>query len=110
MTDNIVKFPAKVEHIEQEDNEKLHDIAIDFANVAVEELHHMMHDETGDCIFTDEEYHPLNFMFAEVVSAMYLMSQGVDHPMQEIAETLFGDVDITDESDYNETNENDNEE
>jgi hypothetical protein len=33
------------------------------------------------------------------------MGHGLDHPIQEIASELFGDVDIDDEMDYNEFND-----
>ena len=109
MVDNIVKFPTKLETT-VEVTDGCHDDSVDFAYTVIEELHDMMHNETGDCIFTDEDYHPLNSMMAEVVSAIYLMSQGINHPMQEIAINLLENVDITDKADYNENNEIDNEE
>jgi len=101
MTNNVIKFPSR--KIEAEPS--IHTESLEFAYELIDELHDRLHDETGDCIFTDDEYTAITIFLAEVISAMYLMGHGLDHPIQEIASELFGDVDIDDEMDYNEFND-----
>jgi hypothetical protein len=112
MTDNVVKFPDKnTETVDILEEKDLHTRSLDFAYNIIHQLHDDLHEETGDCVFTDEEYNPLVFLLAETLSAIYFMSNGADHVMQEIAEDLFGDVmvDNDDEMGYSEPND-DNEE
>lgn len=103
MTNNVIKFPKKrTETIEIEDANVLNRKALDFAYEMLDYIHDRVHEKTGDCIFTDDEYTPIVICTAEVISAMYLQSQGVGHSFQEIAQELFGDVDIDVEFDYSE--------
>jgi hypothetical protein len=107
MTNNVIKFPQKkTETIDIPEDIDLHKYSIEFAYEVIDNIHDMFHEETGDCIFVDDDYTAMTIFLAETISGMYLLSQGVDHPMQEIANDLFGDieidVDIPSETDYNE--------
>ena len=103
MNNNVIKFPnKKTETIEIEDEQTLNKRALDFAYEMIDYVHDGIHEETGDCIFTDDEYIPMVICMAEVIAATYMLSQGHDHPFQEIANDLFGDVDIDSNMDYNE--------
>lgn len=112
MTDNVIKFPAKkIETVEIEDEHTLNKKALEFAYEMIDYIHDGIHEETGDCIFTDDEYMPMVIYMAEVIASTYMLSQGHDHPFQEIAQELFGDVDIDAEMDYDKTsNESDEDE
>jgi hypothetical protein len=112
MTDNVVKFPGKnTETVDILEEKDLHTQSLDFAYELIHQAHDTIHEEFGDCILTDEEYNPLVFLLAETLSAIYFMTQGVDHVLQEIAEDLFGDVvvDNDDEMVYNEPNDDNKE-
>jgi hypothetical protein len=106
MTNNVIKFPnKKLETIENKQELTLNQESIEFAYEIADVLHDVLHERTGDCIFTDDDYTPLVICVTEVISAIYMMSQGHDHPFQEIAQELFGNVDIDAEMDYDESNE-----
>ena len=103
MSNNVIKFPAKkAETVEIEDENTLNKRALEFAYEMIDYIHDGFHEETGDCIFTDDEYVPMVIYMVEVIAATHMLSQGHDHPFQEIAQDLFGDVDIDAEMDYNE--------
>ena len=110
MTDNVIKFPNKLEEKVEviTDELDLHRQSLSFAYEAIDNIHDMLHEETGDCIYTDDDYTSITIFIAEVISGMFLMSHGVEHPMQEIADDLFNDVDISDEMDYSESNDETN--
>lgn len=104
MTNNVIAFqPKKEEPIEIKDKSSVEEDANDFAYELIEIIHGALHDRTGECIFTDEEYKPITICLGEVISAMYMLSQGYDdHPFQEISKEIFGDeVDIDEEDEYN---------
>lgn len=102
MKNNVIEFPArKTETVEIEDSRTLNKKAMEFAYEMIDYVHDGIHEETGDCIFTDDEYIPIVICMAEVISAAYMLSQGHDHPFQEIAQDLFGNIDIEVEVDYN---------
>lgn len=104
MNNNVIKFPNKrVETVEISDEESINKKSLEFAYEMIDYIHDGIHEETGDCIFTDDEYMPIVICMAEVISAAYLMSQGHDHPFQEIAHDLFSDVDISEEMEYDGT-------
>ena len=103
MSNNIIKFPAKkAETVDIQGELTLNKRALEFAYEMIDYIHDGIHEETGDCIFTDDEYMSIVICMAEVISAAYLLSQGHDHPFQEIAHDLFSDVDIPDEMEYDE--------
>ncbi len=110
MTDNVIKFPNKpTENVEVVTDElDLHRQSLSFAYEAIDNIHDMLHEETGDCIYTDDDYTAITIFLAEVISGMFLMSHGIEHPMQEIANDLFDDVDTDDEVGYNESNDETN--
>jgi hypothetical protein len=121
---NVIKFPTtdkekeqilgkNIEFVNADDEpENIQKESLVFAYEVIDELHDMLHSETGDCIFTDNEYMPLVIFAAEVISAIYLLSHGIDeHPMMDIANDLFGDIDIDNSEDFVYTDdENDDEE
>jgi hypothetical protein len=115
VTDNIIKFPNKpTEEVKVITDEiELQKQSLSFAYEVIDNIHDMLHEETGSCIYTDEEFMPITIFAAEVISAMWLMTQGVnEHPMQDIANDLFGDIDVDnsqdlDYDDYNEDKEKD---
>jgi hypothetical protein len=109
---NVIKFPNKrVETVDIEDENTLNKKALEFAYEMIDYIHDGIHEETGDCIFTDDEYMPMVICMAEVIASTYMLSQGHEHPFQEIAQDLFGDIDIDAEMDYDETsNESDEDE
>lgn len=103
MSNNVIKFPAKkAETVDIQGELTLNKRALEFAYEMIDYIHDGFHEETGECIFTDNEYMPMVICMAEVIAAAYLLSQGRDHPFQEIAQDLFGDIDIDAEMDYNE--------
>lgn len=104
MSSNVIKFPnnKKTETIEIEDERVLSKRALEFAYEMIDYVHDGIHEETGDCIFTDDEYVPMVICMAEVIASIYMLSRGHDHPFQEIANNLFGDVDIDSDMGYNE--------
>jgi hypothetical protein len=109
-TDNVIKFrPRKTETVEIQEEQDSNREALEFAYEVLDILHDMLHEQTGDCIYTDRDYSALTICVAEVIAAVYLTSQGIEHPFQEIANDFFGnvDVDIDSEMDYNESNIND---
>jgi hypothetical protein len=122
MTNNVIKFPNNVikfpkrkpETIEIPEDLALHKYSLEFAYEVIDNIHDTFHEETGDCIFVDDDYTAMVLFLAETISGMYLMSQGVDHPMQEIATDLFGDVeidvDIPSEMDYDVSNNDETDE
>lgn len=104
MTSNVITFPSKKEEaVDIKDKMSVEEDANDFAQELIDIIHGALYDKTGECIFTDEEYRPIAICLGEVISAMYMLSQGYDdHPFQEIAKEIFGDdVDIADEDAYN---------
>jgi hypothetical protein len=103
MTDNIIKFPSKkMETVTIEDEVTLGDDSIEFAYAIIDEVHDLIHESSGECIFTDDEYKPLVLCITESLAALYLMSHGVEHPFQELAQEIFGDdIDISSGVDYN---------
>lgn len=105
MTDNVIKFPFKtdVETITIEDEGSTYLDAYEFFSNIIDLIHDGLHENTGDCIFTDEEFHPLVNMLGENLIAMYLLSQGIDHPLQDVAKDFFETVDISENVDYNDT-------
>jgi hypothetical protein len=111
MTSNVIAFPQKEETVEIRDRISTEEDADSFANEIVEIIHNALHDRTGECIFTDDEYTPITICIGEVITALYMLSQGFDdHPFQQIATEIFGDeVDISDEEGYTGENANNEE-
>ena len=113
MTDNVIKFPRrKEETVKVVDTMTLEETGNRIAGDLMNVVHDFFHDETGECIYTDEEYLPLVICLGEVLTAMYMFSQGDDsHPFYEIANDIFGDssVDKSDELDYTGANVNNEE-
>jgi len=110
--DNVIKFQPRentVKTVEISSEEKLNAKSLEFSYDVLDIIHDMIHEQTGDCIFTDDDYKSITICTAEVVSAIYLMSQGLDHPFHEISKTLFNDVDIDNKVDYDIPNVNDDE-
>jgi len=111
MPNNVIKFPAKrAVTVELPPEEVTVQESLEFAYEIADVIHDALHERTGDCIFTDDDYTPLVICVTEVISAMYLMSHGHAHPFHEIAQELFGGVDIDAEMEYDETNEFDEDE
>lgn len=102
---NVIKFPTnkKTEIVEIQEEEFVHKKSLEFAYEIIDYLHDQMYEETGDCIFDDDDYVPLIICTAEVISALFLHSQGHEHPFQEIAHDLFGEVDIDANTVYNDS-------
>lgn len=103
MTSNVISFPQKiVETIDIEDELLAEENGNDFASEIIEHVHDMIHERTGDCIFTEEAYKPLAICLGEVLTAMYMFSQGHEtHPFYDIAQDIFGDpLDISGDQDY----------
>ena len=103
MKNNVIAFPKpKEEVIEIKDRMAVEEDANEFASEIIEIIHNALHEKTGDCIFTDDDFGPISFCLDEVICAMYMLSQGYDdHPFQEIAKDIFGDdVDIPTEESY----------
>ena len=110
---NVIKFPSmkdEVETIMIKDELDHHKDSFELVDPVIEYLHDMLHEQTGDCMFEDDDYRALKILISEAVSAIYLLSQGVEHPLQEIAEDLFNDLDIEENIDYDESNEIDDKE
>jgi hypothetical protein len=110
MKDNVIKFPKKetATVTVDEDDEILYQ-SLNIAHEALEQLHDILHEQTDECIYTDSAYSNMITLFVEIVSAMYHMTQGKDHILQEIADDFFEEtVDNPDEKDYND-NETDKE-
>lgn len=113
MTSNVITFPPrKEETVEIEDDLILEEVGNDFANEIIEHIHEVLHDKTGECLLTDEQYRPLIICLGEVLTALYMFSQGNEtHPFNEIAQEIFGDsaVDIPEELEYTGDNVNNEE-
>ena len=100
--DNVIRFPTthklqgkSADIVTVDDVETTNAESMNFAYEIVDVIHELLQEKTGDCVYTDDEYTPIIILVAEVLSAIYLTSQGVDdHPMQNVAADLFGDVDI----------------
>jgi hypothetical protein len=92
MSDNkVINFPSKkIEDLKILEEEDIQNSAYEFASNILDYIHDGIHEETGECIYSDDGYIPLGIYITEVLSSIYLMSQGVDHPFQEIAEEVFG--------------------
>jgi hypothetical protein len=108
MTDNVIKFPIPKEDtildIEEAGN--------DFAHEVMESIHDILHTKTGECLYTDEQYKPLAICLGEVLTALYMFSQGDEtHPFYTIAQEIFGDesLDIADNEHYYSDNVNNEE-
>jgi hypothetical protein len=115
MTNNVIKFPQKKsETVDIEDVDDIHKYSLEFAYSVIDDIHDVFHEETGDCIFVDDDYTSLVILLAEVLSGMYLLSQGIDHPTQEIADDLFAhvkeEIDNSTDTSYTESDKPDNEE
>lgn len=110
MTDNVIKFPRrKEETVEVVDTMTLEETGNHIAGDLMDVVHDFFHDETGECIYTDEEYLPLVICLGEVLTAMYMFSQGDDsHPFYGVAQEIFGDspVDNSEKESYNGDNTN----
>jgi hypothetical protein len=110
---NVIEFPSsKEETIKIKNRMAVEEESEHFSLEVMEVIHDLMHDRTGECIFTDEEYRPIRIFLSEVISAMYLKSQGHDdHPMIEISNEIFGDdqLDIADYVGYTGENQNNEE-
>jgi hypothetical protein len=114
MKSNVINFhPRKNEEIETidiKDELAVGEDATDFANEIIEIIHYALYEKTGECIFTDEEYMPITICLGEVIAGLYMLSQGHNHPFQEIASEIFGDeVDILHEEGYTDGNINNEE-
>lgn len=110
MTSNVITFPQRMETIEVKNEIIAGEEANDFANQIIEIIHNALHDQTGECMFTDPEYKPMTICIGEVISALYMLSQGHNHPFLEIANEIFGDeVDIPEEEGYTGENANNEE-
>lgn len=114
MTTNVIAFPQRkdeaIEAIEIKDEMEVSEDASNFANEIIEIIHYALYEKTGECIFTDEEYRPITICISEVIAGLYMLSQGREHPFQEIASEIFGDeVDIADENEYTDENVNNEE-
>jgi hypothetical protein len=101
LTDNVIDFPEYVRNRAMFDDEKNkedddHQESLDFAYSVIEYAHDELHEETGDCIFTDEIYKGLVILIAESLTALHLLQRGEYHPMQEIAEDFADGLDIDD--------------
>jgi hypothetical protein len=119
---NVIKFPLSneekkemfgrnVEFVQVDDAESIEKESLVFAYDVIDHLHDMLHEETGDCIFTDDSYMTLTIFAAEVISTIYLMAHGVDdQPIQQIADDLFGNIDVDNLSDLDYTDQNNNNE
>lgn len=114
MLDNVIKFPqTNLETVEVDYEDKVHQHSLDYAYRVINNFHDDFHKETGDCIYVDEDYTSMVLLFAEVISGMYMKSQGFDHPTHEIADSLHELVEKTvddfDKKDYDnplDTNDN----
>jgi hypothetical protein len=111
MKDNVINFPKKeTEVISVDEDDVILYQSLSVAHEILEQLHDVLHEQTDECIFTDPEYSNMITLFIETVSAMYHMTQGKTHVLQEIADDFFEEmVDNTDEKDYNDNNETDKE-
>jgi hypothetical protein len=113
MTSNVIKFPTqnRVETIEIETEFVAEENGNDFGSEIIEYIHDVLHEKTGECIFTDEQYRPLVICLGEILTALHMFTQGHDtHPFYEIANEIFGEkVDIAEEVDYTGENENNEE-
>lgn len=114
MTSNVITFPSRneeaIEIVEIKNEIIAGEEANEFANEIIEIIHNALHDKTGECIFTDEDYKAITICLGEVIAGLYMLSQGHNHPFQEIASEIFGDeVDIPDEEGYTGENVNNEE-
>jgi hypothetical protein len=113
MTTNVITFPSrKEETVEIESTMAIEEAGNDFAYEVMEHIHDILHDQTGECLFTDDQYKPLAICLGEVLTALYMFSQGNEtHPFYEIAQEIFGDeaLDISDKEVYTGDNVNNEE-
>lgn len=113
MTGNVIKFPGRnSESINVEVDMDTEEAGNDFAYEIMEYIHDILHEKNGECIFTDEQYLPLVTCLGEVLTALYMFSEGDDtHPFREIAQDIFGDnsLDNADVEHYNDENLNNEE-
>lgn len=111
MKDNVIKFPFNnAEMVEVKEENILGEESTTFAHTIIDDIHDRIHENTGECIFSNDEYLPLIMCVADAISGIYLMANGVDNFFTEIAQELYGDVDLSDDVLYDETtNENDEE-
>jgi hypothetical protein len=86
--DNVIPFPKKIIEDVTIDND-IHQQALLFTTELIKHVHQYMHENTKDCIFSDEDYHPLIALSVEIFNSMYLMANGVDHPMQDFAKEFY---------------------
>lgn len=95
MHDNVIKFVPKsklngsnpqnviVDELEIESS------AADFANDIIHMIHDHLHDMDRDCIFSDDKYSNMISLTGEILMALFLKTQNVNHPLHEIADTFF---------------------
>lgn len=107
MTDNVIHIPFEKMRRVKEEIENL-DPSIVFSHYILDLIHDEIHEETGICIFEQEEYDPIIILLLETIGALHMKTQNKEHPIQKAAEDLFS-VDIAMKSEYNVSNDNDKE-
>jgi hypothetical protein len=102
-SDNVIKFPVKNSPVKTKDD-RINEDAQNFSLEIVEVLHDHIHSITGLCIY-DDELSGYTACLAELIAAMYLQMNGVEHPIIKDSIDEFFSVDISDDEIYNDLND-----
>lgn len=106
MNENVITFPIKKTKIKNDT--EIQDNAIEFANEILEYIHDEFHEQTEECIYTDEKYESIVALIGMSLTALYFKSKGIDHILHDIVDDVFS-VDNDDFMVYDELNENEEE-
>lgn len=109
MTGKIIRFPTTNTVDKNKYEVDHHDLSFRFASVIMDHIHDEIHEQTNECIYTDDKYESLLICAGEVLCAFYLKAKNIDHPFQEIADEFFS-VDNDDDEVYDEDDIDDEEE
>ena len=88
MTEKIIDFSyhKNKKEVHQEDDD-----SIIFSDTVINEIHDMIEEEKDICIF-DHEYSYLTVFLSEFLVALYLKTEGLEHPLQKIADEIITEM------------------
>jgi hypothetical protein len=87
MTDNVIKFPSFKKN---EDSE--FDFGTEYSKAVLSNLLDTLQRMGYDIKENEEELLPMTMFVFEAIRAFYLKGNGIEHPMHEIAEELFSEL------------------
>lgn len=87
MTDNIIKFPSFKKNEDPE-----FDFGTEYSKAVLSNLLDTLQRMGYDIKENEEELLPMSMFVFEAIRAFYLKGSGIEHPMHEIAEELFSEL------------------